>query len=353
MAIIDKPSDYFNTMLYTANGAVRNITEADTFQADLVWLKRRNASVSHHLVDSVRGATKAIYSNTNASQATDSGGVTGFVANGFSLGTQGGYNDTGTFVSWTWKSGTSFTNDASATGIGTIDSAGSVNTDSGFSIISYTGTATNGTIAHGLGVAPSLIIIKNYSTSINWSVNSQPLNASLGDYTRYLTLDSNGAVSGAGNTQYQNSAFTSSVFNVGTNATTNGNGNSIIAYCFANVQGFSKTGTYVGNGNANGTFVYTGFKPAWVMYKSSSLSESWKIYDAARQPNNVVNLALDANSNSAEDSGGGGNDIDFLSNGFKQRGNDSRANGSGATYIYMAFAENPLVASNFNAATAR
>ena len=245
---IDKPSDYFNTMLYTANGAVRNITEADTFQADLVWLKRRNATVSHHLVDSVRGATKAIYSNTNASQATDSAGVTGFVANGFSLGAQGGYNDTGTFVSWTWKAGTSFTNDASGTGIGTIDSAGSFNNDAGFSIVTYSGTGSNGTIKHGLNSVPKIILWKrtdNNAGAVNWIVQS----TLFGNQTK-LVLNTTEAFS-TNSSFSQTNNWNSSLIDLKNYEGQNASNGTYIAYCFAEKKGYSKFGSYKGIGNAN------------------------------------------------------------------------------------------------------
>jgi hypothetical protein len=230
-------------------------------------------------------------------------------------------------------------------------------TTSGFSIVSLiqvTGSPTaDQSIGHGLGVAPSMIIVKDRDTAVNWSVNNQPLCASLGDYTRYLTLDSTSAVSGPGNTQYQNAAFTSTVFNVGTNATTNNNTSTYIAYCFAEKQGYSKFGSYTGNGNADGTFVYTGFKPAFIMVKVTTTANSydhWIIYDNKRIGYNVAgNRKIYADASDAEP--GDTDLIDILSNGFKFRNTHSNANGSGQTYIYMAFAEEPLVGDN--PATAR
>ena len=347
---IIKPSTLMSAKLYTGNGNANHAITGVGFQPDWVWIKNRSTA-NHYLFDVVRGAQKNIHSNENYAEVTEATTLTAFGSDGFTLSTDADLNGNGaSVVSWNWKAGTSFTNDASATGIGSIDSTGSVNTNAGFSIISYTGTATNGTIAHGLGVAPSLIIIKNLSTAINWSVNCQPLNASLGDYTRYLTLDSNSGVSGAGNVQYQNSAFTSSVFNVGTNATTNGNGNSMIAYCFAEKQGYSKVGLYTGNGNAGGPFTYLGFKPAFVMIKRTDVSKNWYINDNLRDGYNNDNPYLSPNLTAAET---GGTEIDLLSNGFKITASGTGHNASGGTYIYMAFAENPFVASNFNAATAR
>ena len=342
---IDNSKLYQNSIIYTGDDGTRNITEADTFQADLVWLKRRNAAVSHHLVDSVRGATKAIYSNATGVEATDSAGVTGFVANGFSLGAQGGYNDTGTFVSWTWKAGTSFTNDASATGIGSIDSSGSVNTDAGFSIISYTGNATtNATVAHGLGVAPSMMIVKKRNGAFNWGIYHKTLTAhKLITFTTRTPDD---------DASYWNDVEpTSSVFNLGSGALTNGSGSTMIAYCFAEKKGYSKFGSYTGNGNADGTFIYTGFKPAWLLVKSTAAND-WILHDTKRNPHNVSNVILHPNASDADVTNTIYN-LDILSNGFKTRTTHARLNGSGVTYIYMAFAENPFVTSTGVPATAR
>jgi type II secretory pathway pseudopilin PulG len=347
MAIIDKPSDYFNTVLYTGNGGTQSITGLD-FAPDWVWLKCRNRVEENVVFDVIRGATKKIYPNLTSAESTEVNTLTSFNSDGFSLGSAGLSNSSGdTFASWNWLANGA----GSANTDGSISSTVSVNTTSGFSIVSYTGTGSNATIGHGLGVAPAMVIIKNYSTAINWSVNSQPLNASLGDYTRYLTLDATSAVSGPGNTQYQNSAFTSSVFNVGTNATTNGNGNSIIAYCFANVQGFSKSGIYTGNGNADGTFVYTGFKPAFVMLKKTSDTGNWQMFDDKRVGYNPDNDVLRANLTNVECTSCV--EIDMLSNGFKLRNTDGDGNTSGGSYIYMAFAENPFVTSTAIPACAR
>ena len=335
---IPKGSLYMNNKLYTGNGATQSITGVG-FQPDMVWIKKRSGDENHFLFDAVRGVTKYIFPNANNLESTDGNSLNAFGTDGFTVGSVDGVNENSqTFVSWNWKAN----GQGSSNTDGSINTTyTSVNTTSGCSVVKYNANATAGaTVGHGLGVIPKMIIVKELTGSVNdWTV----YHASVGNTTRGILNETNAWGS---NAAWNNTTPTSSVFTIGSGSVVNRSGSTYMAYCFAEKQGFSKFGNYTGNGNANGTFVYTGFKPAWVMYKSSTLSESWKIYDAARQPNNVVNLALDANSSGAENSGGGGNDIDFLSNGFKQRTNDSRANGSGATYIYMAFAQNPYVATS-------
>ena len=341
---IDKPSDYFETKLYTGDGSTQNITGLD-FQPDFTWIKYRNsATYGHDLYDAVRGAKKVLNTNNAVAQYTELDRLTAFTSEGFTLGGSASVNEnSGTYVSWNWLANntTGSTNTA-----GSINSTVAVNTTSGFSIVSYVGTGSAATVGHGLGVKPDMIFSKAYSTAGDWNVYHDSFATQ-----QRIKLNSTGAVST--NTQIFSSLPTSTLVSIGTSGDINTNGTSHLFYCFNSVQGYSKFGSYTGNGNADGTFIYTGFKPAFVIYKSSTLTENWKIYDSVRQPNNVVNLAIDANVTSAEDAGGGGNDVDFLSNGFKQRGNDSRANGSGQTYIYMAFAENPFVTSTGVPATAR
>ena len=342
---IKKPSDYFNTLLYTGTGA-ENAQTGVGFQPDLTWLKRRNGVGSHRLFDAVRGATKAIYPDATLAESTDAQSLKSFDSDGFTLGTDGATNGSGnTYANWNWLANGA----GSANTDGSISSTVSANTTSGFSIVSWTGTGANATIGHGLGAECKMVIIKNRTDVVDWSVNHQPLCASLGDYTRYLTLNSNGAVSGAGNVAYQNTPFTSSVFNVGTSNTTNGSGDNIIAYCFADVQGYSKFGSYVGNGNADGTFIYTGFSPAFIITKPTSTTGQWTMFDNKRDPANVGNKKyLHPNTSGDE---GDANSFDFLSNGFKLRLGGGDINTSGTSYIYMAFAEQPLVGDN--PATAR
>ena len=347
MAQINKPDTYFNTKLYTGTGAENGITGVG-FQPDFTWIKGRSTAYDHRLVDSVRGATKELYSDLTIAEATDTQGLKSFDSDGFTLGTTSAVNNSSsTFVSWNWLA----SNTTASNTDGSITSTVSANTTSGFSIVSYTGTGSNATIGHGLGAECKMVIIKNRTDAVDWTVNHQPLCASLGDYSRYLVLNATSAVSGAGNVRFQNTAFTSSVFNVGTDNTTNGSGDNIIAYCFAEKKGFSKFGSYTGNGSADGTFVYTGFRPAFVMVKETNNINSWRILDNKRDTFNVMTKSLYANLSNAE--GSSGHNTDFTSNGFKLRDSDTSMNRSGGNFIYMCFAENPLVGTNNTPATAR
>ena len=338
---------YQNTMLYTGDDGTRNITESGTFQADLVWLKRRNSAASHHLVDAVRGATKAIYSNATGAEATDSTGVTGFVTDGFSLGGQGGYNNNGdTFVSWTWKAN----GQGSSNTDGTINSTyTSANTTSGFSIVQYTGTGANATVGHGLGISPKMIILKQTNTSKDWMIYHKYTNPNGTGSQYYLHLNSSdGKASNA--TMWQNTDPTSSLFSLGSSSNVNGSSDTYIAYCFAEVQGYSKISSYVGNGNVDGSFIHTGFKPAYVIAKRTDGASNWNQFDNKRFGFNVKNPLLYPNLTNAE-----ADDvfIDLLSNGFKWRTTNGDINASGGSYIYMAFAEAPLVGTNNVPANAR
>ena len=344
---IDIPSDYFNTITYTGDGsASRNITGVG-FQPDWVWGKCRNVSVSHAIYDSVRGASNLINTNSSSAEGTNPA-LNAFVSDGFTVNSDSYFNgNSNTYVAWNWKAGTSFTNDASATGIGTIDSTGSVNTDAGFSIISYTGNATtNAKVAHGLGVAPSMMIVKKRNGAFNWGIYHKTLTAhKLLAFTTGTPDD---------DASYWNDVEpTSSVFNLGSGALTNGSGSTMIAYCFAEKQGYSKFGSYTGNNDDNGTFVYTGFKPAFVMVKiTAGQTDNWIMQDnKINSFNGASSQRLRPNSSGAEFSSS--NEIDLLSNGFKTHGADGEINGSGFSYIYMAFAENPFVTSTGVPATAR
>jgi hypothetical protein len=344
---IDNPELYFQTKLYTGTGSELSITlDGDTdMQPDWVWIKERNGATNQMLTDSVRGATKTLHSQNTDTESTDAQALKSFNSNGFTVGTDGDVNTSSdTYVSWNWKAGTSFTNDASATGIGTIDSAGSVNTTAGFSIVSYTGTGSNGTIAHGLGVSPSWIVTKKRSATGSWVVYHKSQGA-----TKFGILDTTASF-GTSSSLWNNTEPTSSVFSVGTDADTNGSSATFIAYCFAEKKGYSKFGSYTGNGNADGTFVYTGFKPAFVIIKRSSGVESWYTFDNKRDTFNVVSHGLVPNQNIAEFDASA---LDFTSNGFKIRTSAVNYNTSGDTYIYMAFAENPFVTSGGSPSPAR
>ena len=353
---IDKPSDYFETKLYTGNAGTLNVTGLD-FQPDWVWIKNRTSDYTHGLYDSVRGAgsSKGIYSNTNEAEGTNSAfqNLTSFNSDGFSLGSTSNTNVINTnsqnHVSWNWKAGTSFTNDASATGVGTIDSTGSVNDTAGFSIVSYTGNTTAGaTIKHGLSTVPDVIICKARQDSggaIEWVVYHKGIST---PQNNTLTLNTNAAKVDR-TIAWNDTAPTSSVFSVGTWVGTNA-AVPMIAYVFSEKKGYSKFGSYNGNSNADGTFVYTGFKPAFVMVKMTNGADDWQILDNKRNTFNVMNEYLRPNSNGATTT----NDVvDFTSSGFKQRSSFGSWNHSSYSYLYMAFAENPFVTSTGVPATAR
>jgi hypothetical protein len=343
---INKSTDYFNTKLWTGTGAENAITGVG-FQPDWVWIKNRDASEHHKLYDAVRGANKVIYSNLTNAEATVTQDVKSFDSDGFTLGTESAVNASGQdIVGWNWKAGTG---QGSSNTDGSINTTyTSVNTTSGFSISQYTGTGVaDATVGHGLGAKVDFLLIKDLGNSSNWIVGHKDTFT-----TGEIYLNQTNALSAAFG-PFNKTAPTTSVFNLGTDVICNGSGRNYIAYAFATKKGFSKFGKYVGNGNANGTFVYTGFKPAFVIIKYVSPTSgvgNWNIMDTTRSPSNVVGLAVSANTNNADD---GGVFIDILSNGFKPRSTSSNRNENGSTYIYMAFAEEPLVSSNNIPATAR
>ena len=350
---IDDPSVYFQTAIWSGTGSALSVTfdGNSDMQPDMVWVKNRTTASDHRLSDSVRGTSSHLVPNDDAAIDTSSTALTAFNSDGFSVGSEQSYSKSGSnHVGWGWKAGTSFTNDASSTSIGTIDSTGSVNNDSGFSIVSYTGNATdNASVKHGLNTAPKMVIIKDLSDTSTWGVWHQSLTN--GGYK--LTLNTTAA-------QADDSAFigggdraipTSSVFFLGSGGGGNG-ANANIAYCFAEKQGYSKFGSYTGNGNADGTFVYTGFKPAFVMVKRTDATNYWFMFDNKRSSSgsNPTDKELYANDAAAEDTSAR---FDFLSNGFKNRISSAGSNASGGTYIYMAFAESPFISSSSVPTTAR
>ena len=337
------PEDYFNTVLYTGNSSAgRNITGFG-FQPDWVWVKERGAINNHILSDSVRGADKGLHSDSST-QAEFDDVLSAFVSDGFTASDHGTVNNNSdTYVAWAWKAGTSFSNDASATSIGSIDSTGSVNTEAGFSIISYTGTGAAATVAHGLNAVPTVYICKARTDTggdENFLVyHSQNTTAPQTDYlllnSTQATEDSDGA--------FNDTAPTSTVFSIGSFVDISKSGVGYIAYVFTDIEGFSKHGKYVGNGNADGTFVFTGFRPAWLMVKNTSGTGGWEIHDNRRLGFNTSDETLDANTNAAEATG---NDLDFVANGFKVRNTYGTSNTSGSTYVYLAFAEQPFKYAN-------
>jgi hypothetical protein len=308
-------------------------------QPDLVWVKVRSQADQNVLCDSVRGVTRRLYSNlTNAEDAT--GGLVSINSSGFVLGdaaTSQSMNNSGqTYVAWQWKAnGTpAVTNTA-----GSITSTVSASTTSGFSVVTYTGTGANATVGHGLGVAPRMIIFKRRSATANWAV----YHASIGN-TGALALDLTIATD-TNVAYFNNTSPTSSVFTVGTGNSLNASTSTYVAYCFAEIAGFSKFGSYTGNGSSSGPFVYLGFRPEFIMIKRTDTTASWLVVDAARSPDNTsvnggMKNVLFPNSSNAEDTGA---DIcDGLSNGFRFYQGAASFNANGGTYIYMAFAQNPF-----------
>ena len=344
MAIIDKPSDYFNTKLYTGTGSSHAITGVG-FAPNWVWLKRRDTSGNNYVFDTVRGATQRLITNDPASDAVDNASLTAFGSDGFTVNTETDLNaNSGTFVSWNWKAGTSVSGTSTGSGTGKAYS-GSVNTTSGFSIIKYLGNGSSGhTIPHHLSAVPQFIVVKSLDRGTNWITYQAPLGAG-----KFLRLNQTNAES-TSSSRWNDTTPTSTVFTVGNDGDLNNNDEDYIAYIIANVQGYSKIGNYTGNGNADGPFTYLGFKPAFIMIKRTDVAKNWYINDNLRDGYNNDNPYLSPNLTAA---GTGGTEIDLLSNGFKITASGTGHNQSGGTYIYMAFAENPFVASNFNVATAR
>ena len=341
---IDNPGLFFNTVLYAGSNSSQSVTGVG-FQPDWVWIKNRDASSKDHkLHDRVRGSNKSISTNNNSTEQTYTY-FTSFDSDGFTLeGNVSDYNqNSSNFVSWNWLAGGS----TSSNGDGSITSTVSVNSTSGFSIVSYVGGgASSATVGHGLGATPAMIIIKNRENDPEWRVWHQKLSGS----TYKLGLNSTGAQDSS-STVFNGQSSTT--FTVGSDPSVSGSGNNIIAYCFKEVKGYSKFGSYTGNGNADGTFFYTGFRPAWVMIKQINSTGDWMILDNKRDTDNGVRHQIYANSNSAE-SVEGSDRLDFLSNGIKHRSSGGRANGSSDSYIYMAFAEHPFVTAGTKAAgTAR
>jgi len=347
MAQINKPSDYFNTITWTGDGSSSRGLTGVGFQPDWVWLKRRDAVANNNVYDVIRGATNYLLTDSTNAEATIANRLTSFDSDGFTVGNSGNTNISGgTYVGWNWLAGGTAVSNTD----GSITSSVSANTTSGFSIVSYTGTGANATVGHGLGVAPAVVLVKNRTTSgYDWFMyhhknTSEPA-------TDYLRLNLTSATTD-NVVVWNDTEPTSLVFSISTSVGVNANTDEYIAYCFAEKKGFSKFGSYTGNGSTDGTFVYTGFKPAWVMMKRTDTTNDWFIYDSTRNTFNETNLKISANTSGAE-STQTTNQIDILSNGFKCRGNAGATNASGGTYIYMVFAENPLVGTNNIPATAR
>ena len=346
---IDDPSAHFTTTLYTGNAstnAITNSANAGDFQPDWVWLKSRSSATHHRLYDSSRGALKNIISSAANTEATTANSLTSFDSNGFTLGSDDNSNQNSkTFVGWQWKANGGTT---SSNSDGDITSTVQANTTAGFSIVLFTGNATAGqTVGHGLGVKPEVIFAKNRSNGNNWNCYVEATD-NTGDHT--LTLNGTGAKSDSFN-MWNDTAPTSSVITLGDRNETNGSSHNMVFYCFHSVKGYSKFGSYVGNGNDDGTFIYTGFKPAWFLAKRSVGGTShWTMLDTTRNPFNLAESYLHANETNVENTNN--QKADFLSNGIKLR-STNRHNNSGSTFFYMAFAEHPFVSSGGVPVTAR
>ena len=330
-----QPTDFFNTVLYTGTGAEQTISGVG-FEPGLTWCKDRTNSYDQVWYDAARGATKRITSNTTGAESDQAQGLKSWNSDGFVVGTGSNINNnTNNFVSWNWKAGTT-----SVPSGGTITpSACSFSATSGFGAYAYTGTATNGTIAHGLGKVPGMIIVKQLSGTEAWRVYHQNINAE-----DYLVLNTTAEwVTETAN--WNNTTATSTVFSIGTDTSVNSSGVTFIAYVFANIPGFLKCGKYLGNGNADGQFIYTGFRPAMIICKEASAAgQNWELNDNKRNPYNEAKNTLRPNSSDAENTTN--NTCDLLSNGFKLRTSNDATNKNGATFIYAAFAEFPIVSSN-------
>ena len=329
---------YMDATLATGNNSTQVITNAAGFRPDFVWLKIRSGVENHIAYDSVRGAQQYLVPNLTLAEATLSSGLTSFNSNGFTLGNANpNYSGSPTFVAWQWQAGQGSTSSNTS---GSITSTVSVNTTAGFSIVTYTGTGANATVGHGLGVAPKMIIVKwRSSAGGSWATwHSSFVTAS---NTDYLLLDSTLAKGGAGSQLFwNNTAPTSSVFSIGTNAGLNTNTGTYVAYCWAEIAGFSRFGSYVANASSDGPFIYTGFRPRWIMFKRITSATNWYVIDTSISPINASTAGLYPNTADAVSTEGA---VDILSNGFKCRVSSGAFNfPSGETFAYVAFAENPF-----------
>jgi len=334
-----KPSDYFNTKLWNGNSSTQAITGVG-FQPDFVWGKQRTGTESHQLLDVLRGANNILTSNTDAAALADSNILNSFDSDGYTLGNQNQLNDTGyTYVGWNWKAGT--TSGITTNGSTNITPSGySFNATSKFSVIKWSGSGVDGAyLPHGLGVAPSVAIIKKTSASEEWVV----YHIGLGSNQAYLRLNNTAAqVTGSG-IWY---SYTPDATNIrlSNDSWVNASGSDYVGYFFSDTAGYQKHGSYVGNGFSNGTFVYTGFKPAWVLIKDRTRSEAWYIYDGKILGYNGQMGDFLANTNASV----GTNyaiQVDMLSNGFKLNTTASHLNGSGEAFVYSAFAKSPFTAN--------
>ena len=339
---IVKPSDYFNTKLYTGTGSSNAITGVG-FQPDFTWIKSRDSGEANILTDAVRGATKTLSSNNTDAETTVDQDLTAFGSDGFTVGTNNRVNKSSdNMVSWNWKANGA----GSSNTDGSITSTVSVSTTSGFSIVKYTGNGTGGaTIGHGLGAVPAQIVVKGTSRAESWEVYNKNLDPSNASYMRWDSTQAS-----AGSSYWNSTSPTSSVFTVNSAGGVNASGIEYVAYCFSEIKGYSKIGAYIGNGaDGNGTFVYLGFKPALVIFKNrATAGTDWYMYDNKRGGpvagvyGNNNKYFLEVNSAGTE----GNESFHLLSNGFKCKITNNFQNEANIPFIYMAFAEQPLVANS-------
>ena len=348
---IDNPELYFQTLLHVGNNTSFTFAGSENMQPDLIWNKNRDSSgYHHHIIDSVRGVSKLLRVSSNIAEFTSSDSITAIGSDGFTVGADSnGYVSSGTDkqVSWCWKAGGT----ASSNTDGSITSSVSHNSTSGFSIGTYTGTGTAGdTVGHGLNANPDVLIVKERGNANSWVFSHKGL-TNQSNYV--MLLNTNDAQ--FSDTFFNSTSPTSSVFSTN-GSPTNRSGGTYVFYAFTEKKGYSKFCSYTGNGSTDGTFVYTGFKPAWFICKKTDSANSWNMFDNKRSSSsgsNEINYSITANETDAEETGTTSSDIDFCSNGIKIREDNGGLNGSGGTYIYMAFAENPFVTSTGIPTTAR
>ena len=342
-----KPSDFFNPLLYTGDGTAigsgGNALTGVGFQPDMTWIKCRNAAQGHQLFDAARGATKVIWPEDSGAETTRAESLTSWQSDGFTLGNDGDVNtNSNTYVSWCWKAGTNSGVDFSSGDI--TPTAYSINTTSGIGIYHYNCTGANATMVHGLSSAPKMLITKSLGDTSPWAVWHTGMNP-----TNYLVLNDTAAQATNANA-WNSTAPSSTVISFGSDGQTNGSGKNNIMYAFSDVKGYSKFGMYEGTGSSSATpYIWTGFRPAWIMIKTYNNVHNWAIYDDKRlgknADSNQGNASLSANLTSTEQKD---DDIDIFANGFRPRVTSNQVNGSGWLYSYAAFANNPMVGSNGN-----
>ena len=336
MAYSINPKDYFNTVLYTGNESAGHSITGVGFQPDFIWFKNRGTTDSHAVYDAVRGVTKEINPDTGDGETTQSTGLTSFDSDGFTTGARTLLNSNNQpLASWHWK----MNGAGSSNSDGSVTSTVSVNSTAKMSIVKWTGTGSAATIGHGLGVKPDYIIVKCLDSGENWMIWSNSMGAN-----QYLRLSTSASI-GTGTNEWNNTVPTTSVFYVGSENTTNKSGAGMVAYCFKNVDGFCRAGEYEGNGNTDGTFIYTGFRPSFILTKLANTgSEDWKLHDDRRPGRNETNDFVQPSNNNAElDTS---NQLDILSHGFKWRSANTATNSSGNTIIFLAFAREAFVGTN-------